>query len=194
MAGSFESGAGDLDDIFENEDDREEGKESEDESEGEEKTEQEVAGTQRTGREKLDPNDNQGQASATSPSTDSQDSDQEGPTDDVDTGSESVSVEFETGTDFDAARLAREFVPKSYDKPHAWALGRNGVNDGRPEKKTFFLQEQILRLEEECRSEVNEILEGDVPLTDMRELALIIAYHHPQRIAEAAREWGSESA
>lgn len=185
MAGSFESGAGDLDEIFESEGEKEE------ESEVEAETEQEIADTPNIGRKKPDSDDNQGHTSTASPPTDSRDHDQNQKDSiaDADTDSERVTVGFES----DAARLAHEFVPNSYDKPHAWALGRNGVNDGRQEKKTFFLQEQILGLEEECRSEVNETLEGDVPLTDMRELALIIAYHQPERIAEAAREWGSES-
>jgi hypothetical protein len=189
MAGSFESGAGDIDEIFESND------EQEGESEGEAETEQEVADTPNGGRKNLDSDNNQKQASAANPPTDSRDRDQNQKNSiaDADTDSERVTVELEIDADFDAARLAHEFVPDSYDKPHAWALGRNGVNDGRQEKKTFFLQEQILGLEEECRSEVNETLGGDVPLTDMRELALIIAYHQPERIAEAAQEWGSES-
>ena len=68
------------------------------------------------------------------------------------------------------------------------------MNDGRAEKKTFFLQSSVLDLEAACSQEVNEILDGDVPLTDLRELALILAYHQPELLAEAAREWGAESA
>jgi hypothetical protein len=68
------------------------------------------------------------------------------------------------------------------------------VNDGRAEKKTFFLQSSVLDLEAACSQEANEILDGDVPLTDLRELALILAYHRPELLAEAAREWGAESA
>jgi hypothetical protein len=103
-------------------------------------------------------------------------------------------LDIESPAELDAARLAREFVPDTYDKPHAWALGRDGVNDGRAEKKTFFLQSSVLDLEAACSQEVNEILDGDVPLTDLRELALIVAYHQPELLAEAAREWGAESA
>jgi hypothetical protein len=103
-------------------------------------------------------------------------------------------LDVESETEIDATRLAREFVPDTYEKPHAWALGRDGVNDGRAEKKTFFLQSSVLDLEATCSQEVNEILDGDVPLTDLRELALILAYHQPELLAEAAREWGAESA
>jgi hypothetical protein len=94
----------------------------------------------------------------------------------------------------DAAQLARAFVPDSYEKPHPWALGRKGVNDGRTAKKTFFLQSDVIALEATCLGEVNWRLDGEVPLTDLRELALILAYHDPERLAEAALEWGSESA
>ena len=94
----------------------------------------------------------------------------------------------------DAAQLARAFVPDSYEKSHPWALGRNGVNDGRTAKKTFFLQSDVIALEAACLGEVNQQLDGEVPLTDLRELALILAYHDPERLAEAALEWGSESA
>jgi hypothetical protein len=103
-------------------------------------------------------------------------------------------VDAESKPEIDAAQLAREFVPDTYDKPHAWALGRDGVGDGRAEKKTFFLQSSVLDLEAACSQEVNEILDGDVPLTDLRELALVLAYHQPELLAEAAREWGAESA
>jgi hypothetical protein len=51
-----------------------------------------------------------------------------------------VLLDIESPAELDAARLAREFVLETYDKPHAWALGRDGVNVGRAEKKTFFLQ------------------------------------------------------
>lgn len=185
MPGSFESGAGDLEEIFENE---------QEESRTETEADQETANTTNVDQESSG-SDDQKQAPVANSPTDaqSQDRDEHDLITDTRSDSEPLTVDFETRTDFDAARLADEFVPDSYEKPHAWALGRSSVNDGRQEKKTFFLQEQVLELEEECRSEVNEALGGDVPLTDMRELALIIAYHQPERIAEAAREWGSES-
>jgi hypothetical protein len=119
---------------------------------------------------------------------------------DTNTGDCSESVDGGGGSEeaespgVDSALLASEFVPDSYDKSHAWALGRDGVNDGRSEKKTFFLQSSVLDLEAACSREVDEILGGDVPLTDLRELALILAYHQPEALAEAAREWGAESA
>ena len=121
--------------------------------------------------------------------------DQEGTeTDRTEQEGSSVTSKIETSESVDAAHLARKFVPDTYQKSHAWALGRNGVNDGRSEKKTFFLQSSVLSLEAACSQQVNETLDGNVPLTDLRELALILAYHQPERLAEAAREWGSESA
>lgn len=185
MPGSFESGAGDLEEIFESE---------QEESRTETEVDQETTDTPDVDEESSG-SDDQKQASVANSPTDaqSQDRSERDSITDTSTDSEPLTVGFEARTDFAAARLANEFVPDSYQKPHAWALGRSSVNDGRQEKKTFFLQKQILELEEECRSEVNEALGGDVPLTDMRELALIIAYHQPERIAKAAREWGSES-
>jgi hypothetical protein len=96
--------------------------------------------------------------------------------------------------EIDAAQLAREFVPDAYDKPRAWALGRDGVNDGRAEKKTFFLQSCVLDTESACSREANETLDGDVPVTDLRELVLVLAHCQPELLAEAAREWGTQSA
>ena len=112
----------------------------------------------------------------------------------TETASDAADVMFDTPGEIEAAQLAREFIPDAYNKTHAWALGRNGVNDGRSEKKTFFLQSSVLDLEATCSEKVDEILDGHVPLTDLRELALILAYHQPELLAEAAREWGAESA
>jgi hypothetical protein len=180
MGGSFESGAGDdPNDLFASDEE-----ENEDAGEGRSEQAQEAESASMTSTES-DSNGSTG-ASSTSSRTDKTEED---------TGSDAgVMLDIESETEIDAARLAREFVPDTYDKPHAWALGRDGVNDGRAEKKTFFLQSSVLDLEAACSQEVNEILEGDVPLTDLRELALILAYHQPELLAEAAREWGAESA
>jgi hypothetical protein len=182
MGGSFESGAGDdPNDLFANDDAGEEATEEADvQSEPADEKEHEEQGTAATVR---------GESEATAAST--------GPASEEDASSESgsaVMLGIESPAELDAARLAREFVPDTYDKSHAWALGRDGVNDGRAEKKTFFLQSSVLDLEAACSQDVNEILDGDVPLTDLRELALILAYHQPELLAEAAREWGAESA
>jgi hypothetical protein len=177
MGGSFESGAGDdPNDLFASNEEKEEETEAEP-SEGAQETESEpTAGNESGG------NGSTVESSASSTTSET-----------IDSGPGEM-LEIESETEIDAARLAREFVPDTYNKPHAWALGRDGVNDGRAEKKTFFLQSSVLDLEVACSQEVNEILDGDVPLTDLRELALILAYHQPELLAEAAREWGAESA
>ncbi|MDQ2055883.1 hypothetical protein [Halobellus sp. H-GB7] len=180
MGGSFESGAGDdPNDLFAS--DEEENEEAE---EGRSEQVQEAESEPVTSTES-DSNGSTGASSARS---------RTGETDEAAGSDDGVMLEVESETEIDAARLAREFVPETYEKPHAWALGRDGVNDGRAEKKTFFLQSSVLDLEAACSQEVNEILDGDVPLTDLRELALILAYHQPELLAEAAREWGAESA
>lgn len=177
MGGSFESGAGDdPNDLFAS--DEEENEETE---EGRSEQAQEVESEPVTSTEP-DSNGSTRASSASSRTGGAAGSD------------DGIMLDVESETDIDAAKLAREFVPDTYDKPHAWALGRDGVNDGRAEKKTFFLQSSVLDLEAACSQEVNEILDGDVPLTDLRELALILAYHQPELLAEAAREWGAESA
>jgi hypothetical protein len=180
MGGSFESGAGDdPNDLFAS--DEEENEETED---GQSDQAQEAESKPIMSPES-DSNGNTGASNVSS---------RTGETDEAAGSGDGVMLEVESGTEIDAAQLAREFVPDTYDKPHAWALGRDGVNDGRAEKKTFFLQSSALDLEAACSQEVNEILDGDVPLTDLRELALILAYHQPELLAEAAREWGAESA
>ncbi len=177
MGGSFESGAGDdPNDLFTSE------KETNEETEaGQSEHPQQVRNDTVTDTES---------SSDQSPRTNN-----ESPTTSEATVSGTgFTVDAESKPETDAAQLAREFVPDAYDKPHAWALGRDGVGDGRAEKKTFFLQSSVLDLEAACSQEVNEILDGDVPLTDLRELALVLAYHQPELLAEAAREWGAESA
>ena len=175
MGGSFESGAGDdPNDLFasdegENEETEDERTEQPQEPASEPGTDHETGDTREAGTTTEETSD----SSSSEPA---------------------VMLDIESEAALDGTELAREFVPENYDKPHAWALGRDGVNDGRAEKKTFFLQSSVLDLEAACSQEVNEILDGDVPLTDLRELALILAYHQPELLAEAAREWGAESA
>lgn len=207
MGGSFESGAGDdPDDLFAGGDEDDEPRDDPTGRSGDAAEEAAVepaeidaeAETERDrgGDRPRDESDGSGEADV-SDEPDGPAPDEDGvlgddPADEGD--DEPVMLELDGRTDVDAARLAREFVPADYDKPHAWALGRDGVNDGRTEKKTFFLQERVVELEAECRAAVSEQLGGDVPVTDLRELALVLAYHQPELLAEAAREWGAESA
>lgn len=187
MGGSFESGAGDdPDDLFAGGDDEDE-------------TREDAAGSSSRERDAdaatAEPDADEGDESAAAGSDEAAADDGVLGDDPAEEGDdEPVMLELDGRTDVDAARLAREFVPEDYDKPHAWALGRDGVNDGRTEKKTFFLQERVVDLEAECLAAVSERLGGDVPVTDLRELALVLAYHQPELLAEAAREWGAESA
>jgi hypothetical protein len=175
MGGSFESGAGDdPNDLFA--------------SDAEEESEEAEEGRSEQAQEAESESDSNGSTGVSSASS------RTGETFEATDTDAGIMLDVESETEIDAARLAREFVPDTYEKPHAWALGRDGVNDGRAEKKTFFLQSSVLDLEAACSQEVNEILDGDVPLTDLRELALILAYHQPELLAEAAREWGAESA
>ena len=182
MGGSFESGAGDdPNDLFADGEDDDETEAGEQEAQTHDSSDVRTAPQSKS--------EERGESEEIEDTADREATDSEGAT-----GASSAMLDVESTGEVDAARLAAEFVPENYEKPHAWALGRDGVNDGRSEKKTFFLQSSVLDLESECSREVNEILDGDVPLTDLRELALILAYHQPELLAEAAREWGAESA
>jgi hypothetical protein len=180
MGGSFESGAGDdPNDLFASDEEENEETEEGQSEQAQEAESESVTSTESDSNRSTGVSSASGRAGETVEATD------------TDPG---IMLDVESETEIDATRLAREFVPDTYEKPHAWALGRDGVNDGRAEKKTFFLQSSVLDLEAACSQEVNEILDGDVPLTDLRELALILAYHQPELLAKAAREWGAESA
>lgn len=187
MGGSFESGAGDdPDDLFAGGDDEDETRDDAAEIDADAATDRDRGG------DRARDDDEPDESTPDEPTRDADGVLGDDPADEGD--DEPVMLELDGRTDVDAARLARAFVPADYDKPHAWALGRDGVNDGRTEKKTFFLQERVVDLEAECQAAVSERLGGDVPVTDLRELALVLAYHQPELLAEAAREWGAESA
>lgn len=184
MGGSFESGAGDdPNDLFA----------SDDETDEDEVLEEGDAGSEHADETEVAEQDTTASTSGESAEAEANDGSTRGEDEPNHPGSAAM-LDIESPAELNAARLAREFVPDTYEKSHAWALGRDGVNDGRAEKKTFFLQSSVLDLEGACSQEVNEILDGDVPLTDLRELALMLAYHQPELLAEAAREWGAESA
>lgn len=206
MGGSFESGAGDdPDDLFAGGSEDEETRQDEADETGEDERERsappaedeadetaEIEAGAGTDRDRAGDRTRGESDGPDEPAPDEDGVLGDAPADEGD--DEPVMLALDGRTDVDAARLAREFVPEDYDKPHAWALGRDGVNDGRTEKKTFFLQERVVELEAECQAAVGERLGGDVPVTDLRELALVLAYHQPELLAEAAREWGAESA
>lgn len=106
----------------------------------------------------------------------------------VDTGAATVELRKQPSV------LAEAFTPDTYDLPHAWALGRSSVKDGRQEEKTFHLQSSVVELEEEAMNEVGELLDDQVKMTDLREAALIVAYSNPELVADLLTEWGAEHA
>lgn len=176
MCGSFESGAGDNpDDLF-----KEETDESTDESAEVEELESSSAENEDASSQSLH------RTEADEVETDTEDNIS-------DASSMSITLE-RTDGDLDDAEIAQQFIPDDYDKPYPWALGRDNALDGRPNKMTFFLQTKTLDIEERCLDEVNDILDGDVPQTDLREIALIVAYHQPELLAKIASAWGAESA
>ena len=56
-----------------------------------------------------------------------------------------IILHIESGTEIGAARPVSEFVPETYEKSHAWALGRNGGNDGRTEKTFSAIERTLFR-------------------------------------------------
>lgn len=71
-----------------------------------------------------------------------------------------------------------------------WVLRRSSVKDDRPNMTQFFLQESTDRAEREFQREVEDILEKDVYLLDLREAAYQVAMEHPDEVAAVLREWG----
>jgi flagellar biosynthesis/type III secretory pathway M-ring protein FliF/YscJ len=71
-----------------------------------------------------------------------------------------------------------------------WVLRRGSVKDDRPNMTQFFLQDATDRAEREFQRDVENILEKDVYLLDLREAAYQVAMAHPEEVAEVLRDWG----
>ena len=92
------------------------------------------------------------------------------------------------GTDADAAGGAGGHAAEAADIP--WVLRRSSVKDDRPNMTQFFLQDDTDRAEREFQRELEELLEKDVYLLDLREAAYRVAMDHPEEVAAVLREWG----
>lgn len=68
-------------------------------------------------------------------------------------------------------------------------LRRDGVKDER-EMVQFFLQNATEREENHAQSDVEDLLDEDVYLTDFREAAYLAGLRDPEATAEILREWG----
>lgn len=71
-----------------------------------------------------------------------------------------------------------------------WVLRRDGVKDDRPNMTQFFLRESTDRAERQFQQDVENILDKDVYLLDLREAAYQVAMEHPEEVATILQEWG----
>jgi hypothetical protein len=66
---------------------------------------------------------------------------------------------------------------------------RESVNEGR-DQVPFFLREHVRDGEDELREAVETNLGEDVPISDVREAAMLVAQAHPDLVVDELREWG----
>lgn len=71
-----------------------------------------------------------------------------------------------------------------------WILRRRSVKDDRPNVTQFFLRDETDRAERRFRGEVEERLDTDVYLLDLREAAYVVAMQHPEEVASLLGRWG----
>lgn len=74
---------------------------------------------------------------------------------------------------------------------YPYFVRRNNVGDERDNRLEIHVRNKVIEREAAFRSELAEQLGvGEVPKTDVREFALLAAYHQPERVAEWMREEG----
>jgi hypothetical protein len=71
-----------------------------------------------------------------------------------------------------------------------WVLRRDGVKDDRPNMTQFFLRDTTDQAERGFQQDVENILNKDVYLLDLREAAYQVAMEHPDEVADVLEEWG----
>ncbi len=71
-----------------------------------------------------------------------------------------------------------------------WVLRRRSVKEDRPNVTQFFLRDETDRAERRFRGAVEERLDTDVYLLDLREAAYVVAMRHPDEVASLLGRWG----
>lgn len=66
---------------------------------------------------------------------------------------------------------------------------RDKVNEGR-DQVPFFLRDHVRDGERDLRDAVEAALGEDVPKSDIREAAMLVAQQHPELVADELRTWG----
>lgn len=101
-------------------------------------------------------------------------------TDGVEDTSTSSTTETDSGTS--SGQIDSQDIP--------WVLRRDGVKDERPNMTQFFLQDTTDQAERGFQQDVENILNKDVYLLDLREAAYQVAMDHPEEVAAVLEEWG----
>lgn len=74
-----------------------------------------------------------------------------------------------------------------------WKYSRSNAKDGR-EMVQFFLQQETQSMEDHAQADLQDILNDDVLVLDMREAAYRVALEqHLGDVAEQLREWGYDA-
>lgn len=73
-------------------------------------------------------------------------------------------------------------------REYPYMLTRDTVKEGRTNEAVFFLRDEFAEYEDEVHDAVEEIVDDDVYLTDLREA--IVATADPEAIADQLQEWG----
>jgi hypothetical protein len=66
---------------------------------------------------------------------------------------------------------------------------RSKVNEGR-DQVPFFLREHVRDGEDDLIDAVEGLVGEDIPKSDVREAAMLVAQEHPTLVADKLREWG----
>jgi hypothetical protein len=103
-------------------------------------------------------------------------------------GEASDGVSEDPSADTPADATPDEPVDDGDDIP--WVLRRRSVKDDRPNVTQFFLRDETDRAERRFRGEVEERLDTDVYLLDLREAAYVVAMRHPDEVASLLGQWG----
>lgn len=90
----------------------------------------------------------------------------------------------------DPREIARQLTPEAFEGERVpYVTWRDGTSDHR--KKMYIdVSESAMAMEKQAKRLVENELESDISKADLREFALAYAYHHPEALAEMAREWG----
>ena len=92
--------------------------------------------------------------------------------------------EVESGYSNDDAATQQSSLP--------WIYARDTAKDDRSMTQ-FFLQESTETLEGEAQRELEQMLDEDVRLLDMREAAYLVALANLEDVADQLREWGYDA-